>query len=121
MKCITDALREVLKEPDPETGKAKVRVIAEGIVAEALKRQPWAVQFIANRIEGLPNCDQPHRDPARSPRPLVQRCGIADDARAGSAQRSRRVSGPRNQAIVAEWVTGGSQNQKRYEIRPAKS
>jgi hypothetical protein len=53
-KIFTDALRIAINVDDPISGKKKVRVIAEKLVDEAMAGEPWAVQMVADRIDGKP-------------------------------------------------------------------
>jgi hypothetical protein len=51
-KVYREALRMALKEVDPVTQKRKLRLVAEKAVALALKGEGWAIQHIADRIDG---------------------------------------------------------------------
>lgn len=53
-KGFTDALRMALAEEDEVTGKRKLRSIAEKLVTEAINGESWAVQMVADRLEGKP-------------------------------------------------------------------
>lgn len=56
-KILTDALRLVANEPvprDPENFK-KVRRLASKVWDAALDLEPWAVTFLADRLEGKPH------------------------------------------------------------------
>lgn len=53
-KAFTDAVRMALAEDDVVSGKRKLRAIAEKLVDEAVNGQPWAVQMVADRLEGKP-------------------------------------------------------------------
>ena len=53
-KPLTDALRIAVNETDPVTKKRKLRVIAEKLVECAMGGEPWAVQQVADRLDGKP-------------------------------------------------------------------
>ena len=53
-KIITDALRRAIHETDKKTGALKVRIIADKVVAAAMKGEPWAFNALADRVEGKP-------------------------------------------------------------------
>jgi hypothetical protein len=46
------ALRIVIREIDPVTRQRKLRRIAQTVVNLAMKGEAWAVQMVADRIEG---------------------------------------------------------------------
>jgi hypothetical protein len=51
-KVYRDALRMALHQIDPVTQKRKLRLVAAKAVALALKGEGWAIQHIADRIDG---------------------------------------------------------------------
>jgi hypothetical protein len=51
-KIFTDALRLAVKREDGDT--TKLHRIAERLVAEALAGESWAIQQIADRLDGKP-------------------------------------------------------------------
>jgi hypothetical protein len=51
-KLYRDAMRKAALAIDEATGKRKVRLVAEKAVALALKGEPWAVQHVAERMDG---------------------------------------------------------------------
>ena len=53
-KPLTDALRIAVNETDPVTKKRKLRVIAEKLVECAMGGESWAVQQVADRLDGKP-------------------------------------------------------------------
>jgi len=57
-KAFTDALRLAVNAEDPATGLRKLRGIAEKLVECALKGDSWAVQQVADRLDGKPAQDQ---------------------------------------------------------------
>lgn len=52
-KAFTDALRLAVNRADPE-GKKKLYLIAERLVAEAMAGESWAIQQVADRLDGKP-------------------------------------------------------------------
>lgn len=56
-KAFTDALRLAVNETDKETGFRKLRLIAGKLVECALKGESWAVQQVADRLDGKPAQD----------------------------------------------------------------
>jgi hypothetical protein len=52
-KAFADALRLAVNE-EHEPNKRKLRVIAEKLVEEAIKGESWAIQQVADRIDGKP-------------------------------------------------------------------
>lgn len=52
-KAFADALRLAVNENHP-SGKRKLRVIAEKLVEQALDGQGWAIQQVADRLDGKP-------------------------------------------------------------------
>lgn len=52
-KIFTDALRVAVMRDDGD-GKTKLHRIAERLVAEAMAGESWAVQQVADRLEGKP-------------------------------------------------------------------
>jgi hypothetical protein len=53
-KLIADAIRIAVFEEDPATGKRKLRLIAEKLVTAAINGEGWAIQQIADRLDGKP-------------------------------------------------------------------
>ena len=53
-KLFADALRMALSEEDQATGKRKLRMIAEKMVAEAVRGEAWAITAVADRLDGKP-------------------------------------------------------------------
>ena len=53
-KVFADAVRLAVNEVDPVTGLKKLRVIAEAMTTAAMAGEPWAVQQIADRLDGKP-------------------------------------------------------------------
>jgi hypothetical protein len=53
-KLFADQLRIVLCEEDKVTGRRKMRVIAEKLVEQAMAGEGWAIQQVADRIDGKP-------------------------------------------------------------------
>jgi len=53
-KAFRDAMRLVLNEEDSASKKKKLRVIAEKVVEEAMKGEPWACTMVADRMDGKP-------------------------------------------------------------------
>lgn len=53
-KWFADALRMVVSETDEKTGKRKLRLIAEKLAEEAMNGESWAIQQVADRIDGKP-------------------------------------------------------------------
>ena len=56
-KLFADQLRMVLFEEDKVTGRRKMRVIAEKLVEQAIAGEGWAIQQVADRIDGKPAQD----------------------------------------------------------------
>ena len=52
-KEFVGALRLALSEPD-ETGKRKLRSIADRLVEAAVNGESWAIQQVADRLDGKP-------------------------------------------------------------------
>jgi hypothetical protein len=52
-KAFADALRLAVNE-EHEPNKRKLRAIAEKLVEEALKGESWAIQQVADRLDGKP-------------------------------------------------------------------
>lgn len=52
-KVFTDALRVAVLRTDDE-GKVKLHRIAERLVAEAMAGESWAIQQVADRLDGKP-------------------------------------------------------------------
>ena len=49
---IRDILRRVGTEEIPETNESKLEVIMRSVFQQAVEGKSWAVQFIADRLEG---------------------------------------------------------------------
>ena len=53
VKLIPELLREIAKEPGTSDGKqTKIEVVLRMVFKYAIAGKPWAVQFIADRMEG---------------------------------------------------------------------
>lgn len=52
MKLMAEAIRIAALDTDKTTKKTKLRVIAERAVAAAMTGESWAVQFVADRLDG---------------------------------------------------------------------
>lgn len=57
-KAFANALRLAVSETDPRTGFRKLRGIAEKLVECALNGESWAVQQVADRLDGKPAQEQ---------------------------------------------------------------
>lgn len=57
-KQVADAIRVAVSEDDPKTGKRKLRVIADKLVAQAMAGEMWAIGMIADRLDGKPATEQ---------------------------------------------------------------
>ena len=53
-KEFADAIRIVCKEEHGTAKKRKLRIIAEKVVAAAMKGEPWACNMVADRLDGKP-------------------------------------------------------------------
>ncbi len=53
-KLFADAVRMAASEKEPATGKRKLRLIAEKLVAQAIAGEGWAIQQVADRLDGKP-------------------------------------------------------------------
>lgn len=53
-KVFADAIRMVLAEDCPKTGKRKLRRLAEKLYEQAIKGEGWAMCQIADRLDGKP-------------------------------------------------------------------
>lgn len=53
-KIFADAMRLVVNETDPSTGQKKLRGILEKLVECALAGEGWAIQQVADRLDGKP-------------------------------------------------------------------
>ena len=53
-KAFAEAVRMVINESDPITGKRKLRRLAEKLYDQAMKGEGWAMQQIADRLDGKP-------------------------------------------------------------------
>jgi hypothetical protein len=56
-KDFADAIRLAANTEDPATKKRKLRLIAEKVVELALNGESWAVQQVADRLDGKPAQD----------------------------------------------------------------
>jgi hypothetical protein len=52
-RCLTRVLRQGLKQKDAD-GNRNIDVIAEKVMSLARQGERWAVEFIAERVEGKP-------------------------------------------------------------------
>lgn len=53
-KVFADAIRMVLAEDCPKTGKRKLRRLAEKLNEQAIEGEGWAMRQIADRLDGKP-------------------------------------------------------------------
>lgn len=53
-KAFADAIRMVVSEQDEASGKRKLRVLAEKLYQEAANGEGWAMNMIADRLDGKP-------------------------------------------------------------------
>ena len=53
-KVFADTLRIVMAETDEVSGKRKLRRIVEKLAEAAIEGQPWAIQQVADRLDGKP-------------------------------------------------------------------
>lgn len=53
-RVFADTLRLVVSEPDEATGKRKLRRIVERLAEAAMAGESWAVQQVADRLDGKP-------------------------------------------------------------------
>jgi len=53
-KTFAEALRIAVNEPDETTGKKNLRMIAEQLVISAKSGEGWAIQQVADRLDGKP-------------------------------------------------------------------
>ena len=53
-KVFADAIRLAVSQDDAVTGKRKLRAIAEKLVEQALNGESWAIQQVADRLDGKP-------------------------------------------------------------------
>ena len=51
-KPIADAIRAAVNEVDPKTQRRKAQLIAEKVTELALAGESWAVQMVADRLDG---------------------------------------------------------------------
>lgn len=51
---ISDMLRGTLDEEVKGTGKTRYQIIMDKVIQKAYEGDRWAVEFIANRVEGKP-------------------------------------------------------------------
>jgi hypothetical protein len=89
-KLFADQLRMVLFEEDKVTGRRKMRVIAEKLVEQAIAGEGWAIQQVADRIDGKPAQEQhvsyeKHDDSDWTRDELL---AIINDARTGGGSES---------------------------------
>ena len=64
-KVFADAIRMVLAEDCPKTGKRKLRRLAEKLYEQAMKGEGWAMCQIADRLDGNANGVVPDRNRRR--------------------------------------------------------
>lgn len=57
-KAFADAVRLVVNEDDPQTGRLKLRRLAEKLYEEAMNGEGWAMCQIADRLDGKPAQEQ---------------------------------------------------------------
>jgi Family of unknown function (DUF5681) len=53
-KVFADTLRIVMRETDEASGKLKLRRIVEKLAEAAIEGQSWAIQQVADRLDGKP-------------------------------------------------------------------
>jgi hypothetical protein len=53
-KHFADAIRIAVNEKDDITGRRKLRVIADKLVAKAMEGEGWAIGQVADRLDGKP-------------------------------------------------------------------
>jgi len=53
-KVVTDALRAAVNVEDPKTRRRKLLMIADTAVDLAVAGEAWAIQFVADRLDGKP-------------------------------------------------------------------
>lgn len=53
-KIFADQVRIAVNIEDPDTGKRKLRIIAEKLVESAAAGEAWAIQQVADRLDGKP-------------------------------------------------------------------
>lgn len=85
-RAFADAIRLVVSEEDESRGKRKLRVLAEKLYEEAAKGEGWAMNMIADRLDGKPAQESTvtiddKRDATDWTRDELVR--VLDDARAG--------------------------------------
>lgn len=51
-KAVANAVRAAVNAPDPKTGRRKLELIAEMATNLAMSGEAWAVQFVADRLDG---------------------------------------------------------------------
>jgi hypothetical protein len=94
-RIYTDAIRVAVHAIDPETGKRKIRAIAERVVKEAMNGNLAAAMHIADRLDGKPPSEATlvhYRNPQ-------QLCEFTDEElvamiREGSEQEALQLPGP---------------------------
>ncbi len=97
-KTFAEALRIAVNEPDA-TGKKKLRAIADKLTECALNGEGWAIQQVADRLDGKPAQEQnitvdDKRDAADWTRDeLVAFLNDAKDGSNGAAKANGRANG----------------------------
>jgi hypothetical protein len=59
-KLLTDAIRIAVLKVDPATGKRKLQLIAERLVAKAIEGDNWCIGQVGDRLDGKPKERQEH-------------------------------------------------------------
>ena len=92
-KLFADQLRIVLFEEDKVTGRRKMRVIAEKLVEQAMAGEGWAIQQVADRIDGKPAQDGTLTIDHKHDRTDYTRDDLVEIIRAASAEISASGGG----------------------------
>ena len=98
-KAFTDALRLAINEVD-DKGTRKLRLIADKLVAQALAGESWAIQQVADRLDGKPAQESTvtiddKRDAADWNRTeLVSLLNDARESSAGTSKANGRLGKP---------------------------
>lgn len=58
---VTDAIRAACNETDPKTQRRKLQLIGEKVVSCAVAGQQWAIEMVADRLDGKPTENINHR------------------------------------------------------------
>ena len=53
-KDVANCIRAAMNAEDPRTKRRKLQVMAEAVADLAMKCEPWAVNFVADRLDGKP-------------------------------------------------------------------